>query len=260
MSGGSSSESISMRTIPSCRGYQCLSTELIDAHIIPRGFARDTMDGHPHNMKISFDKVGTTQHGVYDSRILCKDCDNKIGKYDDYALGVCRSFPTKHIKCCDANFEMDNTFEMGNVDGDMFAMFVLSVLWRASITSRSEFQKITLGNYESSACEVIFGATPLSSMADYQLLVGRYTSAIIQPERNYTAPSRFKIDDLDGWGFALGGFRIMAKIDPRPLSGALQPAIVNGNTRLFGAFVNYERTTEGQAMLNKARAHRARQS
>lgn len=52
----------------------------------------------------------------------------------------------------------------------------------------------------------------------------------------------------------------MAKIDTRPLPGVLQPAIVNGNTRLFGAFVNYERTTEGQAMLNMARAHRARQS
>jgi hypothetical protein len=111
----------------------------------------------------------------------------------------------------------------------------------------------------SSACQVIFGATPLTNMASYQLLLGRYTSTFIQPERNYTAPSRFKIDGLDGWGFALGGFRVMAKIDPRPLPVALQPAIINGNTRLFGAFVNYERTTEGQAVLDMARAHRARQ-
>lgn len=148
------------------------------------------MDGHTHNLKISLDKVRPTQHGVFDPKILCNDCDNKIGKYDDYALDICRRFPAEHIRCCDSNFEMDNTFEMDNVDGDMFATFVLSVLWRASITSRPEFQKVTLGNYESNACAVIFGVTPLSSMASYQLLLGRYTSAIIQSERNYTAPSR----------------------------------------------------------------------
>jgi hypothetical protein len=50
----------------------------------------------------------------------------------------------------------------------------------------------------------------------------------------------------------------MAKIDMRPLPSELRPAIVNGNTKLIGAFVNYETTTEGQAMLNMARAHRER--
>src|ERR1019366_3744706 len=166
-------------------------------------------DGHTHNMKISLDNVGTTQHGVYDSKILCKDCDNKLGKYDHYALDVCRRFPRDHIT-------LDKgMFEMADVDGDIFSKFVLSVLWRASITSRPEFRKVMLNTYESEVCEVIFGAKPLRSMASYELLIARYTSVRIDPERSYTFPARSKIDGLDGWIFALGGFRVIAKMDPR---------------------------------------------
>jgi hypothetical protein len=46
-----------MQTMPVCRGYQCTSTDLIKAHIIPACFAREIMGSHRHNLKISLDKV-----------------------------------------------------------------------------------------------------------------------------------------------------------------------------------------------------------
>ena len=235
-----------------CHGYNCSNTKLIKAHIIPRGFARVMMDGHKHNIKITIDNVGMTQHGIYDPNILCNECDNKLGEYDDYALDICRRFPKEHV------VNSDGLFEMANVDGDLFSIFVLSVLWRASITSRQEFRKVALGAYETEAQSVIYKGTPLNGMPSYQLLVARYTSAKIRPERNYTSPTPFTIAGLNGWGFALGGFRVMAKIDPRPLPNELGQAIVNGSTRLVGAFVNYDTTTEGLSMLNMAWSNRAR--
>jgi hypothetical protein len=226
---------------------------LINAHIVPSGFARDTMDGFPHNLKISPTKVHPTQHGVYDPAILCGTCDGLLGKLDDYALDVCRRFPKEHVDLG------DGTFEMANIDGSTFAKFVLAVLWRASITNRPEFRNVTLGPYEAEACEIIFGAKPLSATANYELLVGRYKQVgKFNTERNYTAPARWKIAGLNGWGFALHGFRIMAKIDRRSLPIDVRPAIVNGNTKLIGAFVSYETTTEGRAVLDMARAHRSR--
>jgi hypothetical protein len=50
----------------------------------------------------------------------------------------------------------------------------------------------------------------------------------------------------------------MAKIDRRSLPIDVRPAIVNGNTKLIGAFVSYETTTEERAVLDMARAHRSR--
>jgi hypothetical protein len=240
-------------TRPACRGYQCTNTDLIEAHIVARAFARDAQEAHRHNLLISIGNVRPLRAlGIYDPEILCGDCDGKIGLLDKYAVTVCRRFPAEHI------IRPDGLFEMQNVDGDQLARFVLSVLWRASITSRPEFAKVSLGQYEADAREVIFGAKPLTAMPYYQLLIGRYVHAgKFNPARNYSMPARMTIG-LIGWYFALNGFRILAKLDPPPLPSECGPAIVNGNDRLIGAFVNYKSTTEGLAATAMARAASSR--
>jgi hypothetical protein len=243
-----------MQTMPVCRGYQCTSTDLIKAHIIPACFAREIRGSHQHNLKISLDKVHPTQHGVFDPNILCGNCDGILGKLDDYALEVCRRFPREHLKT------EDGGFEMRNVDGDRFAAFVLAVLWRASITSRVEFRKVLLGPYEDEAREVIFGAKPLHKMAAYQLLLARYTppSGNFNPAGNYTSPARLKLGGANAWAFALHGFRIIAKIDRRPLPAGFHLIVANGRTTLNGPFVPYHATAEGRAMAEMKKADLAR--
>src|SRR5262249_50888754 len=138
-----------------------------------------------------------------------------------------------------------------------------SILWRASISTRPEFRSVSLGPYEDAAGEVIFGAKPISDMTSYQLVVGRYrvpTNGRFNPARNYSAPARSKFQSLNGWGFSLHGFKIMAKLDKRPLPAELEPAIVKGNTRLTGAFVDFLSTVEGKAVLDMAAMHRVRQA
>lgn len=237
-----------------CRGYGCDSTEFIDAHIIPRGFARDMLGDNKHNLLISKFSVRPTQHGVYDKQLLCADCDGLLGDLDNAALAVCRRFPDEHTVIA------GHCFVLENVDGDTFAKFLLSVLWRASISSRPEFAGVSLGPYEEVAGEVVFGTRPLTDIPGYQLMVGRYRSAKgFDPARNYSAPARGKyLDGLNGWGFSLHGFKIMAKLDKRPLPDDLSPAIVNGNTQIVGAFTDYLSTVEGKAMLDMAAAARAR--
>jgi len=82
---------------------------MIRAHIIPRGFARDITSSQSHNLKITASSVSKTNHGVYDSQLLCETCDNFLGEYDRYALDVFRRFPTEAVI-----FD-DNTFVMRQV-------------------------------------------------------------------------------------------------------------------------------------------------
>ena len=117
------------------------------------------------------------------------------------------------------------------------------------ITSRREFIKVALGSYEEDARDVIFGAKLLSAMRDYQLLVGRYRRS----PAGYAMPAKMTTG-LIGWYFALGGFRILAKVDPTPLPAEIAPAIVNGNDRLVGSFVDFAATTEGQAVFAMKKA------
>jgi hypothetical protein len=232
-----------------CRGYQCTSTDLIKAHIVPRVFAKDVRGSQAHNWLISVDKVRHTQLGVVDPDILCASCDGKLGDLDNYALKVSRRSHT---------IRRDGLFEMLNVDGDRFAKFVLSVLWRASITSRREVAKVALGSYEDRARDVIFGAKPLSALPEYELFVERYRrKGRFNPGGNYTMPARMTTG-LTGWYFGLNGFRILAKLAPWPALYGGQ--VVNGNDRLIGSVVDYEATTEGRAVIAMARAASSRSS
>lgn len=221
-----------------------MSTDLIKAHIIARVFASDVRGAHPHNLLISRGNVRHTQLGAFDRGILCGVCDGKLGRLDSYAASVCRSFPSGHT------IRGDGLFEMANVDGNCFATFVLSVLWRASISTCPEVAKGSLGSYEDRVREVIFGAKPLSAIPEYELFVERYYHGIGQRFNragNYSMPARMTTR-LAGWYFALNGFRVLAKLAPWPAQYRGQP--VNGNDRLVGSFVDYELTTEGQAMIS----------
>ena len=234
-----------------CRGCG-LEKKLVEAHIIPRGFARQIMGDQKHNLKISMESVGATHHGVYDREILCESCDGTLGKLDDYALSVCQRFSAEHV------VRPDRLFELCDVDGDRFAAFVLSILWRASISSRPEFRKVSLGPFERQSHDVLFDISDLARMGSFELIVGRFTNAPIRPENFYKSPARTKMLDLNAWHFALSGFKILAKMDQRRLPRELQPAIVNGNNKLVGQFVNYMSSTEHETFRDMAIAQQTR--
>ncbi|MET0709152.1 MAG: hypothetical protein ABWY82_20265 [Tardiphaga sp.] len=51
-------------------------------------------------MQLRPDRIGIAKPelGEYDRDILCRDCDNKLGVFDDYAIDVCRAFKKKHTR------------------------------------------------------------------------------------------------------------------------------------------------------------------
>lgn len=237
----------------SCRGLNCTSIDLIEAHIIPRGFARDMMAAADHNILASMDKAHKTQHGVYDPNILCAACDGVLGDYDGYAIEVCRTFETKHTG-------FDDRFLMLDIDGDKLALFALAVLWRASVSTRREFRQVDLGPYEDIAKAVLFGAKPLKDIPAYELVMLRFKSRRINVEGVYTHPVRMTRVGVNVWGFTAGGFRFMAKMDQRPWParldqlGLLKEMVVNGNDKLYGFVADYEGSTEHLASLRMAGA------
>jgi hypothetical protein len=234
-----------------CRGLNCECTNLIDAHIIPKGFAR-FIRGDQHNMTLTLENVARAkkQLGYSDKGILCADCDHKLGElYDDYAINVCRSFQEKHTVL------RDNVFELSGVDGDRFARFVLSILWRGSISSLPDYGSVKLGKYENIARDILFGAKPLSSLTDYQVLIARYKSRYFDPIKFYSIPVEAPFNGMHSYGFGLAGFRIMSKLDPKPLQPEWAEFILNGSTVMRGFFIEIESTTEFQKMAQIQVAH-----
>jgi hypothetical protein len=238
-----------------CHGPNCRSEQLIEAHIIPQGFAR-FIRGPDANVKLTPERVSEAkpQLGEYDPDILCADCDRKLGLDDEYGLEVCRRYDAEHI------LVGDKVFEMKNVDCERFSKFVLSVLWRASISKRKSFAAVDLGPYEDVARDVLFGARKLENMRAFEVILQRYQSVHLDPSKIYFHPSRCPFGDLNAYGFGLAGFRIMAKLDNRSFRQDWWPMVINRSNVFRGTFAVFEECSEFQSIVSIVHANERREN
>jgi hypothetical protein len=237
-----------------CHGFGCNRADLIDAHIIPKGFGR-FVRGDEHNVAVSLANAdyAKPQLGQYDDQILCSACDNQLGVFDNYALQICKAFSKNH------RVIHDGVFELPNVDGDKFAKFVLAILWRGSISSRPDYTDVSLGPYEDVARDVLFGALPLDCFKEYRVMVQRYTSKHFDVEGFYSLPVRGLIGGLTAYSFSLAGFRVTAKLDAMPWAAQWESFIMNGKDALRGFFVEIEATPEFDRIASMVVADHSRQ-
>ena len=239
----------------SCHGLNCTNRKLIKAHIIPAAFGR-LIRGPDANVKMTPERVGEAnpQLGEYDPDILCETCDRFLGLDDEYAFDICKRFETDHQKLD------QGIFELSGVDCERFCKFVLSVLWRASISRRHNFTSIDLGPYEGRARDVLFGATPLSSLRAFEVIIQRYRSEHMDTTKWYFQPVRQPFGELNAYGFGLAGFRIVAKFDNRRFPEGYHPLVLNRSGVFRGLYVRLEDCSEFESMAMMVRNNAGRKA
>jgi hypothetical protein len=235
-----------------CQGPNCTSTKLVNAHIIAKGFGR-LMRGSGPNIRITPDNIGTArqQLGEFDSGILCADCDGLLGRFDDYVIELCQKFEQLHTKLGPKGFELPHA------DRELFGKFVLSVLWRASISKRPSVARVKLGPYEKRFRDIIYSSRSIDELPEAEIILERYTArGAVDPAGQYFYPTRFKIADLNFYNFGVGGFRIRTKVDNRPLPKEIRPLCLSSG-RVWGTFsVLEEETSEFQRTIDLMRRHK----
>jgi hypothetical protein len=167
------------------------------------------------------------------------------------AFGVTKNFKRLHV----------NTgiyFTLPTVDTDKFCKFVLSVIWRASISERPELIDFTLGEFEAVIRDVIFDKVPLADLSEVEIAVQRYTSKITDPTRLFFYPVWANFLGRNTVGFSAGGFRFVSKIDRRPFPGAMRPLILNAGKLFRGLYLKLEDTEEYRGMVGLVAANAKR--
>ena len=133
--------------------------QLIRAHIIPRSFYDDVRGDTDQVLMLSPDKskyTSVTQSGVFDSGILCATCDGLLGRFDDYGRAIFKRVPTDQQDLIVDRDRMPIGFNLRCDDVQRAQKFLLSVLWRASVTSNDFFSNVNLGDkYEARIREII---------------------------------------------------------------------------------------------------------
>jgi hypothetical protein len=229
-----------------CHGRPgCVHTELIKAHIVPQWVSR--FINSPHGANVLITPTSRTQKypsGIFDPNILCANCDGYLGtNYDDPASEI---FKRLRITRKDMNMRRTRFIKRG-IDCDTLCRFFLSILWRASISTRPQC-RIHLGEYETVVRDILFHVKPISSLSGLGVVIVRYISNITDASRLYTLPETLpRFLGHNAFGFALAGFRIVVKLDPVPFPPELQQDVLNcGQNVLRGRVTNFESSREGR--------------
>jgi hypothetical protein len=134
---------------------------LIEAHILPRAFF-EAYERGGRSPKLLSNVPGEWPKklpiGFYDKHILCASCDCRLGVWDQYGINLflhrLSDFqPAYHNGALVA-------LTLPTYDHDRLKLFIISVLWRAGLSTLPAMRKVTLGPYGREARRLILAASP----------------------------------------------------------------------------------------------------
>jgi hypothetical protein len=125
---------------------------LIKAHIIPRSFFGLVRKEAKYAVTFQASAEGVRteykQAGIYDESILCERCEQQFTTWDNHGFAVLSTERTdKDVYRDPAGYECGVV--VPDLEYDVFKLFLLSVLWRASVSSDKFFRKVQLGPHEN---------------------------------------------------------------------------------------------------------------
>lgn len=162
--------------------------KLIKAHILPKFLYEKMKDEKNSFLSVAYDiknfknhKVKKVQMEDYDPNILCSDCDNRIfgTNYENYAkiMFYGAKFPTEINPEC-TNYKNPNDGAeysiCKNFDYKKTKNFLLSLLWRASITNRSFFEDVDLGNKHNERLRKILYENLETNEDEYPIIISSF--------------------------------------------------------------------------------------
>lgn len=234
-----------------------LDKQLIEAHIIPRKLYKPirqaSIGSSPGAQAPRIYAVGTTQkskqsqNGIYDSNILCGDCDgNKvIGSWDQYGQRLLLDSLQPE------NYLPDNrgkpaAYKINDFDYTKLKLFFMSILWRAAITDHQFFKHVSLGPWEKKLRDMIHSQDP-GTIHDFSVILFRYEGDFSEIMQN---PSKQRQDGINFYRFRIPRYGFLIKVDQREFCSDLHPFILSPNKPLLIRAMEYKNSKEYEQILD----------
>lgn len=130
--------------------------ELRDSHVIPE-FLYNALYDDEHKYYVVSTAHGKSarplQKGLRE-RLLCGDCEKRFSRWETYAANVL--YNRNRARC----EKVDDTIVVEGLDYAQFKLFLLSLIWRAGISSLRVFEQTKLGPHEQRLRDMLFAADP----------------------------------------------------------------------------------------------------
>jgi hypothetical protein len=243
-----------------CRFCEQDKVALVKAHVIPRSFFRRVRGDAKYSTELSASKEAVKetalQAGNYDCEILCKECEQIFSPYDKQGYSVF----TKVFE--EPNIYRDRGIEcahvLPDVDFPLLKLFVLSVLWRASVSRMRFYRDVDLGQPHEDKIKSLIASGTIEDADDYEFFCcyqkeNPYPKAI-QPPRNRRAT-----DGINYVRLYLPDIQIVVKVDKRPLPDVLSKFVLTPKPPHYIVRFPYKGSDEAayfDGMKAAMRAHR----
>ncbi len=144
-----------MEVFGQCRLCLTEHIKLCELHIFPEFLYTNVYDTDDHFYNVYSSKVRPSRrrNGIYE-RLLCLACERRLGDLETYARKVL------YVDIRTPGVMTSDCFIIENIDYNRFKLFLLSLLWRAGVSSRPEFEAVNLGEHERFIRELLHTQSP----------------------------------------------------------------------------------------------------
>lgn len=232
-----------------CRGCK-IDRKLIKAHIIPESFFRAARDESGQLNELSDKKTEFPKRrpiGNYDKNILCRECEDKLSPADDYGQKILLNTESTYKR-----YEGRSYYQINNIDGELFRRFLVSIIWRCSISKLDFYRHIRLGPFEDEAKRVSFGESPKHAHS-YSYLITKIKES--PTSRVIPNPSPIRYKGINYVQVFLTGYHVSVKVDSRE-DNAILPIVLDGFGTLYMLDLPFEYLTSFDKIRRIARMER----
>ena len=217
----------------------CLQNKslLKQSHIIPNFLYKELLKKDGFFVEGNLKKISSKilQTGVFDRYILCAECDNNLlSKLESYAYQVL--YDIKKVKGTNLANEINQngvewTMARG-VDYKTFKLFLLSLLWRFSISKQQVFNGVNLGSHEEKIRRMIFEDDP-REILDYPCAISSYKHHSDLPFQIISQPLKHR-NELSGncYSILINGLIFTFNISKNLTPDYISEIAINKNNEL----------------------------
>lgn len=212
-----------------------LPRKFAKSHVIPRAFWPELRGGKDVPLLVSSSERSFPQRspiGVYDQTILCEACETKFNEMDDYGINILLKRKAELFKSVPPEGE-PVAWKSEVVDQDRLLVFLVGILWRASVSTHGFYQKVVLGPLELLARKVVMNqdaAVP----SEFGAVLSQWRAN--DEHRSLTNglmdPFKEKWGDTTAYRFYFGEVVAYIKADKRPFPRELKQYSLGSNESL----------------------------
>lgn len=225
------------------------------AHVIPQAFF-DIQPQDPTNTPQLFTSIEGSHPkrapiGVYDTGILCLECESTFSDVDGYAANLLLQ-QTQTFKPVPGD-GVPQGFEVWSYDYDRLKRFFMSVLWRASVSTHIFYSKVNLGPLAVKLADALKRKDPgdADSFATVLWMYDRHPASTVAMDPFFT-----RSDGINLYRFRLHRYVAWIKVDKRSFRQEFRNVQLSPRAPLLIMHANFEESQDHQLARAVAKGER----